>query len=337
MASAIDSLNLAISRTGRICFKPFSFGVWMAMALMAFLSGGGGGNFNFNLPGRWSSSGTGSTSHPGAAFDEWRIWFYDHMFTILIVGGIILIAVLLLLVLFTWLNCRAKFVLIDQIVQRHGRIVEPWKAIAPQARSLFYYLMIFGPIFLIGYALIAGLGLLIAWPDIQSQLFTSYAISAIIFGMLSFLVFSLFVAMVNAVVYLILVPVMYFHRIKMMEAYRVFKTHIMPGNIGQILLFFVMKIVIGIGIGIASMIVGVCTCCIGFLPYINTVLTLPAHVFNQAYDLYFVAGFFNGNFFVGDEISGFPVENVRPAVAPIQTTEPPSSENQPPQNPPPTL
>lgn len=320
MPSAVDSLSKAFGRSGKICFKPFNFGAWAAMALMAFLSGYGSGGFNFNNNFTGGSRVSGSGGHsPIEQWNEFKTWLLSNLPTILIVSGIILFVSLLILVIFTWLGCRAKFVFMDNIVKKHGKIVQPWSEYKLQARSRLIYLMIFGPIFLIGYSLVLFAGFLMALPDFKAEHLTSRGIWAIVFTVFGLLLMALIHTAISITVNNILLPIMYFHKIRMFEAFRIFRTKVLPGNIGQILLFVLLKVVTGMGIALAANLIGCCTCCIGFLPYVGTFLTLPAHVFSQAYDLYFVASFFNEEFFI-DETMGFPIENIRPVVAdnPIQ-------------------
>ena len=47
----------------------------------------------------------------------------------------------------------------------------------------------------------------------------------------------------------------------------------------------------GLAVGIASMIVGCVTCCVGFLPYLSTVATLPLAIFWRCYSVYLLQQF----------------------------------------------
>ncbi|MFO0961160.1 MAG: hypothetical protein U0800_27585, partial [Isosphaeraceae bacterium] len=69
------------------------------------------------------------------------------------------------------------------------------------------------------------------------------------------------------------------------------RTSILPGNIGKIILYFLFKIVLGIGTNIARTLLICGTCCIGALPYLNSVVTLPVTYFSRCYNLYFLQQF----------------------------------------------
>ena len=66
---------------------------------------------------------------------------------------------------------------------------------------------------------------------------------------------------------------------------------LLPGNVGAFVLFLLLQFVLRIAIGIISVLLGCITCCIGFLPYLSTVLTLPLHVFDRSYSVYFLEQF----------------------------------------------
>lgn len=322
MPSAIDPLNHAMSRTGKICFKPFKFSQWFAIGFMAFLAGATGGGLNFPNPfsGRSSSGAASGNFHE--IVQNVLDWVGRHINTIIIVGGIILITWLCVIALMSWLRCRAKFVFIDQIVKHHAYVVLPWKTHAMHANSLFMFTIVLGTVMSLVYMGTLVLMIVLAWPAIKAVEFNSHVWVALGVGAAIALPCMFISSIIFAIVDKILVPVMYFHGVSIMHAYRIFKKEMLPGNLGSIALFLLMKMAIGVGVGIVSMIVSIVGCCVcAFLPYLNTVASLPAHVFTQAYDLFYVASFFGNRFPMNEPQVGFPVTGVSPVVPP--PTEPP--------------
>ncbi len=86
-------------------------------------------------------------------------------------------------------------------------------------------------------------------------------------------------------------PLMYLRQQTVLPAWREFRAALLPGNVGSFLLFLLMQFLLRIAIGIISVMLGCATCCIGFLPYLGTVVTLPLHVFDRCYSVYFLEQF----------------------------------------------
>jgi hypothetical protein len=63
---------------------------------------------------------------------------------------------------------------------------------------------------------------------------------------------------------------------------------VLPGNVGTFVLFLLQRIVFAIALIFSQMLLGCLTCCIGFLPYVSTVVALPLVVFMRAHAVYFL-------------------------------------------------
>jgi hypothetical protein len=70
---------------------------------------------------------------------------------------------------------------------------------------------------------------------------------------------------------------------------------LLPGNVGNLILYLLFQIVLGIIIGLTVLMAILITCCVAccvmMLPYIGTVLLLPVLVFQRAYSAYYLAQF----------------------------------------------
>jgi hypothetical protein len=80
-------------------------------------------------------------------------------------------------------------------------------------------------------------------------------------------------------------PLMYKDDVLCIEGWRRFRV-MSSGNVGPILLLFVIRFAYFIGFGIVAFFVGCLTCCIGFIPYIYHTLFAPFYVFDRAYSLH---------------------------------------------------
>jgi hypothetical protein len=101
-----------------------------------------------------------------------------------------------------------------------------------------------------------------------------------------FVLLIVFVALISH----LMVPVMYRRRCLAREAF-VDVTRLIFHNPGPFLLFVLLMIALALGVAVAGTVVACATCCIGGLPYISTVLLLPAIVWLAAYRLLFLRQF----------------------------------------------
>jgi hypothetical protein len=111
-------------------------------------------------------------------------------------------------------------------------------------------------------------------------------IVCIIVFALFWLVFSLLFALISQ----FMVPVMYRRRCLAREAF-VDVAKLILANPGPFILFTLFSVVLFIAVAVIGSIVACLTCCIGGLPYISTVILLPAIVWLAAYKLLFIRQF----------------------------------------------
>ena len=281
--SAIDPITSAWNHMVRILFKPFEIKKWFVLGFCAFLaqcgeSGGSGGS-------GWPNSNS-TTS-----FDEGKAWVeanFSLVLTILI-SGIILAILIGLLV--SWLSSRGKFMLLDGIVKNRGAIKEPWSEYKTEGNSLFLFSIVIGLLFLLTFSLIAGISVLIAMPDIQSETFGGAGITAIVVGGSLMLLFGLTGIALSAFVKILMVPTMYLKRVRAIEGWKIAWNQLLKGHLGSFILLILMMFLLGLGAGVVAMFALCATCCIGALPYISSVLLLPITVFFVCYALCYIQQF----------------------------------------------
>lgn len=313
--SVTEPLGLAQSRTGRMLFKPFSAGKWFTLGFAAWLAqlvegaGGGGGNFQIpggggggtprpvripgapggpgtpGVPGTSNTSGTpGSVNEFDAFVQQAKQFVIANAYWIIPVA----IAAIALWVALLWVRARGKFIFLENVALDRVAIIEPWKRLAPQANSFFRFDLLINILMPLLAGAIAIVGYFIAKPDIAANRFSSAAITAIIVGSLLFIALTLLFAVAKVLAEDFLIPLMYLRAQPIVPAWTEFRTRVLPGNVGSFVLFYLMRIVLGIATAII-MFVGTClTCCIAGLPYISTVFFLPIFVFMRCYSLFFL-------------------------------------------------
>jgi hypothetical protein len=284
----MEPLGRAWDRMKTALFKPFDLHKWFVFGFNAFLAGvmdasnGGSG-------GRAGKEGNfGEFIHfPQTAWS----WLTNHpIWAVAILFGIIVgIAVIVVL---TWAGSRGVFMFLDNVVHDRVEIARPWREYRKEGNSLFVWRLLFGlvtfaavgavfALFFVKGAEIYDRGIGPEWPVL---LIAGLALAALAAALvLGYIVLFLkdFVA-----------ALMFKNRISCVEAWRVFLPLLgrYPFHfVGYGLLVFLLMIAFVAAVVVA----GIGTCCIGFIvliiPYISTVVTLPAWYTYRAFSLEFLA------------------------------------------------
>ncbi len=274
-------------------FNPFDVRKWFVVGFTAFLAGlidgGFPGTAGMNFDKRSNFDLEAVLSFPQKA---WQ-WLIDHP------GLAVLIAITVFLLfvigfLITWLGCRGKFVFLDNVVHSQTRVVAPWYEYKNEGNSFFLFNLVWGVISLsivISYVVYCFMKL-------QSLYATSgnahaLIVPAILAG-IGFLVFSIINFFLIVVIKDFVVPIMYRDRTSTLAAIQKF----VPLFLSQFIYFLgfeLFKLCLLLFIIIGIIIVGCCTCCLGFLllmiPYINAVVLLPISYAMRAFSVEFLEQF----------------------------------------------
>lgn len=143
--SAIDAFNPAIARVESMLFKPFRLKTWIKMGFIGVL-GGGLATFSMN------SSFHGPMVPPGGSRGDFpsdplyeiqkavrSVHLADYFHIIVAV----LAAVLLIALIFLYLNSRFRFVLFDSVISGKPAVGRGWRRYAPQANRYFGFWLVF--------------------------------------------------------------------------------------------------------------------------------------------------------------------------------------------------
>jgi hypothetical protein len=381
--SITDPIGQAINRSKFITFQPFNIGKWFVFGFIVFLATldeGGNTNYrqNFPMPGgrgggtvvfptptprsrrtpptrpAWnrsttSTSGPVTWSYSTSTSDEddfkafWR-WVSANVGLVILIaiGGAILIFAISLVII--WINSRAKFILLEAIANDTYKVVEPWKRFRSLGNSLFGFRAVISAIGFGCFLLIAIIGFFIALPDIRAGTFAGAAIGGIIVAGVAILPFAVIIGLIDWATKTFISHIMFATGQTTLPAWREFRQSVLPGNGGRFVLFALMQILLAIAVGIAQMLIGCATCCIGFLPYLSSVVALPLHVFWRAYPIYFFQQFSPRYQIITEPVAagGFPVLPVAgyggyapPTMTPPDSMPPPTMP--PPSRPPPPV
>jgi hypothetical protein len=279
----IAPLSQSMELMRRILFRPFNLEKWLVIGFAAFLAHlGGGGRFNFNFPSSWRNHSWRPDTWTGADFStQMPGWFWPLMFVVVPLG-------IALAVLLAWIGSRGRFIFTDCIVRDRGAIVVPWHEYRKEGNSLF--------IFTLGVALVLlalfAIGVLpLLLPSILHHRHINVTFTL---GLVFWLALLIVAALAWWIISQFMVPVMYRQRCSAWSAFH--KTvGLITAHAGEVILFVLFLIVITIALGVAVLLVGVLTCCVGLclfaLPYVGTVLLLPVEILLFGYTLLFLRQF----------------------------------------------
>jgi hypothetical protein len=279
------------------------------MGFAAFLSGAWGSGFKFRFPtgGNWSFKST-SYNHHASFSESLPPWLIPFIFVIVVV--IIIIAFV-----FAWIAARGRFIFMDCVVKNRAAIVEPWTEYRREGNSFFLFTLVVG---LAGLVIMGTLVLLFVVP---LGLFSDGKITgglgvAAICALIFFALIWVVLAIIFAVVTQFMIPVMYRRRCLAREAFsgvwKLIRTH--PG---PFVLFILFTVVVGVALLVAGTIASCMTCCLAGLPYVSSVVFLPAFVWLLGFKLLFLRQF-------GPEYDVWaPVELPAPALPTDPSSAPP--------------
>ncbi|MEY2489055.1 MAG: hypothetical protein QOC70_997 [Verrucomicrobiota bacterium] len=277
-----EPFGAAFEMMKRILFQPFDFAKWCVIGFAAFMSGSWGSNFRFRFPmtGDWRYRSHSYHNLPTA--ESMPAWLIP-----LIIALAILVVIIVFVVM--WVVSRGRFIFTDCVVKNRAAIAAPWREYRREGNSFFLFSLV---VALLAIVIVAVLVLLIAVPlglfagGKGTAGFGATAIFAIVFVGLVWLALTIFFAVVTQ----FMVPVMYRRRCLAREAF-FDVSKLLLARPGPFVLFVLFGIVLIVALAIVGTIVSCLTCCIAALPYVSSVVLLPAFVWLLAFKLLFLRQF----------------------------------------------
>ena len=253
--SAVDAISPAFQHTKKQLIEPFRASQWAKLALVGFLAGevhsGGCSGGNFQMPTRTSG---------GERFLELGLPAMNPVAYAALIA-LLVVAVLVLWVLFIYVNSVMRFVLFDSVVAKQCEIRQYWnRRQKPGLRYFAWQLLLFLAM-MVGLTILVGIpatfALAVGWLKQSSQ----HMVPLILGGVLLFFMVMTFVVLWLIVLVFskdFIVPQMALEDIGPMEAWR----RLLPmlkSEKGGYAGYLGMKIVMSIGaaviVGIAAMII----------------------------------------------------------------------------------
>lgn len=268
----------------KILFQPFDLKKWFVIGFAAFIAGSWGSGIktnpfthSFNATSHSMSNGVSNTA------DSIALWAIP----LIIIAGAVVLAIVLAIM---WVVSRGRFVFTDCIVRNRAAIAEPWHEYRREGNSYFLFSIV------VALAAIVVAGIVAMIFVIPFGLLRSHSGGGAAFGVIGgFVLVALCFIFLAGAIYLtlilhLMVPIMYRRRCRAGDAFRD-AAGLVLRHLGSFTLFVLFGLVLMIGLMIISTILACVTCCIGALPYISTVLLLPAFVWLRGFMLCFLRQF----------------------------------------------
>ena len=305
-------LRQAWARAQRMLFRPFRFETWLVLGFAAFLADLGFGH----VGNRYNYHGDGESVTRAGRHAERLL--HDPFWVLLIVGAVLVgiaIAVVLL-----WVSARGQFVYLDDVAHERPAIKEPWRRHAALGDSLFLWSLVFGLAVVAVFGLLAVPLVAAFFPGGFEHGFVLPRIAAVLGVVLAAIPLAIVALYVRMLLLHFIVPIMYRDGLTATRAWARFMP-LLRQHLGGFVLYGVFLLLLSLVLGVAIVVFGFVTLCIGFLalalPYVGTVLLLPVLVTFRALGPEFLAQF-------GSEFAVFPAAPA-PAGGSVPPAAPPAS------------
>lgn len=275
--SVTEPITRAIDRTGLLLFRPFDIGKWFVLGFVCWLAHMGEGGGNYNFPSGDSGSGGGGPDEAEAML-------------ILVIAAVVLVVLFVLFIVFMWLTSRGKLMFTDALATGRIEVKRPWKEWGPLAGSVFRLRLMWFAGFAATFVVFGGAMGWVFW-NMNAGTPSRAAIIALLVMSLVVVAVALVYALAEALIQDFVITAVYVHRVPAREAWQRVRTDVLRGNVGSVVLFYLMKFLVGICVAILAFAVTCLTLCLAALPYLNSVFLLPLFVFGRCYTLYFVEQF----------------------------------------------
>jgi len=261
--SAVDVVTHAFERMKRQLFQPFRWGQWLRLALVGFLAGemGQGGGCSLRLPLNYASSFPRSNQFQTVGAGR------GVLFLIGVALAVMLVAILI--VVFTYLNSRMRFVLFDSVVEGECRIRESWERRSGPGFRYFLFQLLLSVTALVTLGVLIGIPLLIAagmglFRNAAEHLL-ALVLGGVVLGFI-FLIWLIMVALIQVLTKDFVVPQMALDDVSVSEGWNRLLS-LMKAEKGGYAGYIGMKILLGIAASIALGIAGFIVILVLLIPF----------------------------------------------------------------------
>jgi hypothetical protein len=250
---SIDVVDNAFEKTKKALIEPFSFWNWIKLGIIIFLMGGSGGfNFNPSVYNGYNSRDYGRQDIIPPADDisiQISQFLQQYMMAILIIAGL----VLLLIIIFSYISNIMEFVFVHSLVTNQVRF---WEYSRKYLR-LGFNLFIIRILLMLAFFVLLGISMLpilLTILDSPENIGIGFIFSIIIWVILIFLVLAIIFGIIGSFINLS-IPLAMYHDLGIIAAFKKIAAGF-RGDWKEILVYWVVRFVLGIAVAIIIGIVG---------------------------------------------------------------------------------
>ena len=283
----------AMDRVKQVLFQPFDIGKWFVIGFCAWLAclGEGGGYHGGINYGRHLGHGQHSIRD---GFEHARDYVMHNIAWIAPLAIALIVVSLAFWLVVMWLSSRGRFMFLHCVALNAAEVQVPWARFARAANSLFLFRLVISLIGLVVMLpLVGGLLLVVMRMVLREAVNPGGVILAVVL-VLAMIAVGIVFWIIGRLTKDFVLPLQFLRHSRCLEAWRELRG-LLRGNIGNLVLYFLFRIVLAIAIAVVVVGVVLVTCCIAgclfALPYLGTVFLLPILVFERAYSLFYLAQF----------------------------------------------
>jgi hypothetical protein len=281
-------LDDALQRTRALLFAPFDVGRWFVLGFTAWLIhlGSMGGSAAGNDPEFQARVRHGDLEGAGEALADSIAGILPSGLAAAIILTLVALAILIGLVLL-WVGCRARFIWLENLTRGDHRFGDHWRSQGRLGDSFFLWKVVFSivvtvvviPLAIFGGLIgaitgegIGGPASVLGWISLGAAVF----VVAVVAGFVDYYADS-FVTII-----------MHRRQVGVLAAWAEFRRYF-ERSPGHFVLVGVVKLILRLIGGAIVIVLGLVTCCVGFLiaslPYIGAVVQLPIYAALRYFDL----------------------------------------------------
>jgi hypothetical protein len=263
----VESISPAFARTKQMLFRPFRFGLWARLAVVALITGEAGGvGGGSSIPNLNNNRGGGDQFAGAARLFSEPAWEQIQPYA----GWIALGLAVGLAVLLLWIysDCVYRFILLDAVVSGQCRLREGWRQRRETGRRYFVWVVAFGFGSFATVGVVAGIPAWLAyragWFEKPEENLGVLIGGGILLGLLVIAIVAV-LAIIDMLARDFLIPVMAFEDVGAMDGWERLLA-IMGAEKSAYAVYVLMKIVLAIGSGIIFTIINLIVILVLLIP-----------------------------------------------------------------------
>lgn len=284
------AISTAFTQTRRVLFEPFDAAKYVGLAVCVWLYqlghvGGAPAAFRGGpSPGASpaESMNDANVREVSALLLDWAPILAAALVAAAVVGFAVTALVL-------WLQSRATFMVIDNLVKHDGAIAEPWRLFATEGDSLFRLRLIVN-IVGAGVAVVIGaIAAVATWVGWHGGALHPLQMATVSVGVIAVSSVAAVTMITDGCATEFVAPLMYVRRCTATQGFRDLGGFLRrdPGGFAT---YALLRAGVAIAVGVLSVVATVFTCGLAALPFLGTLALLPLLVYMRMFSLHFVAG-----------------------------------------------